>query len=255
MKKPVIGVMGNLYRNPHSAVSAQMTYVNTAYLNAVRENGGVPFMIPAVGTEEELDTLISFCDGLLFPGGEDVDPKLFGEPPHSSIGAVDEEMDRFWVLAEKKAKEQRLPVLGICRGMQLINLAEGGGLWQDISLFKAEHQLHAQKQNRDYPIHKIIIEENSRLFELLGTAELYTNTLHHQCVKDAGRDMRITAWSQDGVAEAAESIDGRVILVQWHPEELVKTVPVMNRLFGNLVEMSGKTNEKISGIMNGEDRS
>lgn len=238
MNKPVIGVMGNLYRSPNSAVSAQMTYVNTAYLNAVRENGGVPFMIPAVGTKEELDTLISLCDGLLFPGGEDVDPKLFGEPPHPSVGAVNEGMDRFWILAGKMAKERRLPVLGICRGMQLLNLAEGGGLWQDISLFKAEHQLHAQKQSRDYPIHKVRIEKDSILFKLLGTAEIYTNTLHHQCVKGAGRDMRLTAWSQDGVAEAAESTDGRVILVQWHPEELVKTVPVMNRLFENLVKMS-----------------
>lgn len=240
MNQTVIGVMGNLYRNSNSAVSAQMTYVNSTYLNAVRENGGIPFMIPAVGTEAELDILLSLCNGLLFPGGEDVDPKLFGEPPHPSIGAVNEEMDRFWMLAWKKAKERKLPVLGICRGMQLINLAEGGGLWQDISLFKEDHQLHAQKQNRDYPIHKVIIEENSRLRRLLEVSEIYTNTLHHQCIRGEGRDLRITAWSQDGVAEAMESPDGRVILVQWHPEELVRTVPVMNRLFRNLAAMSGK---------------
>lgn len=86
MERPVIGVLGNLYTHTHSAYAAQMTYANSAYLNAVSENGGIPFVIPAVGTEEELERLLSFCDGLLFPGGEDVDPKLFGEEPHPSIG-------------------------------------------------------------------------------------------------------------------------------------------------------------------------
>lgn len=238
--RPVIGVLGNLYTHGHSAYAAQMTYANSAYLNAVRENGGIPFVIPAVGTEEELDRLLSFCDGLLFPGGEDVDPKLFGEEPHPSIGSVNEQMDRFWILAEKKAEELRLPVLGICRGMQLINVARGGSLWQDISLFRADHQLHAQKQERSYPIHQVRIEEGSRLSKILGEAAVYTNTLHHQCVRIPGRDLAVTAWAIDGVAEAMESPEGRIVLVQWHPEELTGSVPKMNRLFSDLVQKAQK---------------
>ena len=111
MERPAIGVLGNLYTHTHSAYAAQMTYANSAYLNAVSENGGIPFVIPAVATEEELERLLSFCDGLLFPGGEDVDPKLFGEEPHPSIGSVNEQMDRFWILAEKKAEERKLRTL------------------------------------------------------------------------------------------------------------------------------------------------
>ncbi|HJG83653.1 MAG TPA: gamma-glutamyl-gamma-aminobutyrate hydrolase family protein [Lacrimispora saccharolytica] len=235
MERPVIGVLGNLYTHTHSAYAAQMTYANSAYLNAVSENGGIPFVIPAVGTEEELERLLSFCDGLLFPGGEDVDPKLFGEEPHPSIGSVNEQMDRFWILAEKKAEERKLPVLGICRGMQLVNVARGGSLWQDISLYRADHQLHAQKQERSYPIHQVRIEKGSRLSKILGEETVYTNTLHHQCVRLPGRDLAVTAWAVDGVAEAMESPEGRIVLVQWHPEELTRSVPKMNGLFSDLV--------------------
>lgn len=238
--RPVIGVMGNLYTHTDSACRAQMTYANTAYLNAVSRNGGIPFVLPAIGTEEELDRLLSFCDGLLFPGGEDVDPKLFGEDPHPSIGAVSEAMDRFWMLAERRAGELSLPVLGICRGMQLVNVARGGSLWQDISLFKADGQLHAQKQERSYPIHRVSIKGGTRLSSLLGAREVYTNTLHHQCVREPGRELSVTAWAGDGVAEAMESRDGRILLVQWHPEELLSSVPAMNRLFADLAERAGR---------------
>lgn len=238
MSGPVIGVLGNLYRNPNSAVAAGMTYANSAYLNAVREGGGIPVIIPAQGTEEELGALVSLCDGLLFPGGEDVDPKLYGEAPHPSIGAVNEQMDRTWILAEKMAQERGLPVLGICRGMQLVNVARSGSLWQDISLFKAAHELHVQRQNRDYPIHRVTIEKETELYQTIGETHVYTNTLHHQCVKAAGMDLVVTAHAEDGVPEAMESRDGRIILVQWHPEELLHTVPVMRRLFENLVKKS-----------------
>ena len=240
MGKPVIGVLGNLFKNPIVSVAAQMTYANSAYLNAVRSNGGTPFLIPVMGGEEDLDSLLDFCDGLLFPGGEDVDPKLFGEPPHPSIGSVNESMDRFWVMAEKKAEERNLPVLGICRGMQLINVARGGNLYQDISLMPGTRELHGQKQNRDYPVHKVKVEEGTELRRILGAGEIYTNTLHHQCVNQAGRDLRVTACAEDGVPEAMETKDGRVILVQWHPEELVVSVPAMNGLFGDLVRKAAE---------------
>ena len=244
MKKPVIGILGNLFRNPQSAYNAQMTYVNSAYCNAVRDNGGIPFMIPVMGKEEDLDMLLCFCDGLLFPGGDDVDPALFGEDPSPTLGNINRTMDKFWIRAEKLAEEKAMPVLGICRGMQLVNVARGGSLYQDISLMEGKRQMHTQKQNRDYPIHKVIIRDDSLLEGILGKKEIYTNTLHHQCVNRAGKDLTVTAWAGDKVPEAMESVDGRLMLVQWHPEELTQTVAEMNGLFKDLVERSRRYRER-----------
>lgn len=138
-----------------------------------------------------------------------------------------------------------MPVLGICRGMQLVNVARGGSLYQDISLMEGTRQMHTQRQNRDYPIHKVVIRSGSRLSKILGQEEIFTNTLHHQCVNGPGKDLLITAWTGDKVPEAMESLDGRVILVQWHPEELTKTVPEMNEIFKDLVERSGTYRKNI----------
>lgn len=238
MAKPVIGILGNLFRHPQAAYKAQMTYVNSAYCNAVRDNGGIPFMIPVMGGEEDLDTLLGFCDGLLFPGGDDVDPALYGEDPSPFLGNINRSMDSFWIRAEKLAEERNMPVLGICRGMQLINVARGGSLYQDISLLEGTRQMHTQQQNRDYPIHRVAIHGDSRLKGILEKEEIYTNTLHHQCVRKEGKDLIVTAWAGDKVPEAMESADGRLILVQWHPEELTNSVPEMNELFKDLVERS-----------------
>lgn len=231
MERPVIGILGNLFRQPQSAFAAQMTYVNSAYCNAVRDNGGIPFLIPVMGGGEDLRTLLNLCDGLLFPGGDDGDPFFYGEDPSAYLGNINRNMDRFWILAEQTAEEMQMPVLGICRGMQMVNVARGGSLYQDISLMEGEHQLHAQKQNRDYPMHRVKIQENTALSDILGVKEIYTNTLHHQCVKQPGRDLFETAWAGDGVAEAMESRDRRILLVQWHPEELTETVPEMKGIF------------------------
>lgn len=240
MEKPVIGILGNLYRQPQSVYAARMTYVNSAYCNAVRENGGIPFMLPVMGGEEDLQALLSLCDGLLFPGGDDADPVFYGEDPSVFLGNINREMDAFWIMAENMAEKKAMPVLGICRGMQMVNVARGGSLYQDISMMEGKHLLHAQKQNRDYPMHKVRIQPGSALEGLLGTGEIYTNTLHHQCVKQLGKDLTVTAWAGDGVAEAMESGDRRILLVQWHPEELTRSVPRMNEIFRDFAERSSK---------------
>ncbi|MDO4266098.1 MAG: gamma-glutamyl-gamma-aminobutyrate hydrolase family protein [Eubacteriales bacterium] len=238
MDRPIIGIPGAHMLNTAGALPVQTDYVNRSYCRCIERAGGIPLLIPEPDTEETegLRKALSLCQGLLFPGGIDVDPALYHEDPVPMLGTVDIHMDRFWINAVQIAAELSLPLLGICRGLQLVNVALGGSLYQDLSLKTGEHLLHSQRQNRDYLIHKVTITEGSRLSELLGTDQIYTNSMHHQCVKQPGEGLFITAGTSDGIPEAMESADGRIMLVQWHPEELWDSEPRMRRLFEDLIE-------------------
>ena len=220
-------------------------YVNRAYCAAVEKGGGIPVVLPVpVRIEDGLESL-ALCQGLLVPGGLDVDPRFYGEDPLPVLGTLDADMDRFWIAAVKFAKEKGLPVLGICRGLQLVNVALGGSLYQDISQKNKEHFLHTQRQNRDYLMHEVVIRGDSRLASLLGAETIFTNTMHHQCVKEPGQGLAVTAWTRDQIPEAMESADGQFILVQWHPEELLESEPRMLALFSDLAERSVRTRSVI----------
>lgn len=240
MKKPIIGILGSVLKYKPGNVEIPANYVNSAYYKAIEKNGGIPFVIPLLENKEDVLELIENCDGLLFPGGEDVYTHLYGEEPRTSIGSMNVKLDEFWIYIEKIAEERNLPILGICRGMQLINVAHGGSLYQDLSELEPNHFLHVQKQERSYLMHNIKINKESFLYGILGAEKIMTNTLHHQCVKKVGKDLKITAYSRDEIPEAMESNDGRIILVQWHPEELTETEPRMNNLFKDLIAKSSK---------------
>ena len=152
-------------------------------------------------------------------------------------------MDRFWLQALEFVRAHKIPVLGICRGLQLVNVGMGGSLYQDLSRRGVPSYLHNQKQNRDYLMHEVTIEPGSRLGQVLGEEPVYTNTIHHQCVKAAGKGLKLVAQTGDGVPEALESEDGQIMLVQWHPEALLDAEPRMRRLFEDLIERSRSGNE------------
>ncbi len=236
MDRPVIGILGMRTIDASGNVPVMRDFTNAAYCAAVQRGGGIPLLIPATTGIDDVDRLLACCQGLLLPGGIDVDPRLYHEDPLPVLGDVDLQTDRLWIAACTKALELGLPVLGICRGLQLANVALGGSLHQDLSLANSHHLLHAQKQGRDYPMHRIEIDAESRLAQILGTTSLFTNTLHHQCVKDAGRGLTVVARTPDGIPEALESPDGQIILVQWHPEELLDSEPRMLGLFADLVQ-------------------
>lgn len=236
MDRPVIGILGMRTIDASGNVPVMRDFTNAAYCAAVQRGGGIPLLIPATTGIDDVDRLLACCQGLLLPGGIDVDPRLYHEDPLPVLGEVDLQTDRLWIAACTKALELGLPVLGICRGLQLANVALGGSLHQDLSLANPHHLLHAQKQGRDYPMHRIEIDAESRLAQILGTTSLFTNTLHHQCVKDAGRGLTVVARTPDGIPEALESPDGQIILVQWHPEELLDSEPRMLGLFADLVQ-------------------
>lgn len=240
MKKPVIGILLAESLNPSPECSHTRQSVSTAYIRAVEAGGGIPLAIPSLEDQEGMEPLMSVCDGFLLPGGIDVDPRLYGEEPHALLGHVDLAADRAGIRLVAHAKATGKPILAICRGIQLLNVALGGTLCQDLSLWDTPPLLHRQTQKRSYPLHQVTILPDSHLTRILGVTEVYTNTLHHQCIKACAADLRITARTADGIPEAAESPDGKMIAVQWHPEELLQSVPCMLRLFEDLVQKASK---------------
>lgn len=221
-------------------------YVNNAEIRAVTAAGGVPILLPYMNDEKKLAAALDFVGGVLLPGGVDVDPHLYGEEPIRGLGRIDPDWDALDVTAAKIALERDIPVLGLCRGMQVLNVAAGGTLWQDIPGQVTEALQHAQKAPRWAATHGITIEEDSLLGELLGSS-MRVNSYHHQAVKDAGDGMRVTAKAMDGIVEAVEAPDRRFALgVQWHPELMVDTDAVQRKLFERFVEAAAATRKGIA---------
>lgn len=238
MGNPIIGVFADTMScNKGGFGDVTRQYINAAYISAVEDAGAVPFIIPVSNDLEKTKKLIDLCDGLLFPGGEDIDPGYYGENPHKNLGEIRPEVDKFLFHSLLYALEQRKPALGICKGMQMIVVATGGSLYQDIySQREEETFLHCQSGRRTYGVHQVQIDKDSRLFQILETGQIATNSMHHQSVRTLGKGLRLSAHTEDGIVEAVESLDGRLIGVQWHPEEMVPESGAMKRLFKNLVQ-------------------
>ena len=236
MDKPIIGLLGIRILDTSGPVPVVRDFINATYCESVARAGGIPVLVPATTRPEDVADALAVCQGLVLPGGLDVDPRLYGEDPLPVLGTVDVQVDELWAAALRCAMERGLPVLGICRGMQLANVALGGSLYQDVTLMRPDCQLHTQRQARDYPLHRVEVEKDSHLARILGTTSVFTNTMHHQCVREPGEGLRVVARTADGVPEAAETADGSIVLVQWHPEELLESVPCMAGLFTDLVD-------------------
>lgn len=236
-RKPVIGILGLTRRtDPGLFVSGEHVFTGSTNVRAIQKNGGVPVVIPAAAVAEDAEAALSFCDGLLFPGGEDMTPWFYDEEPLPVIGPFRPEIDDAWLKAGRFALENKIPMLGICKGHQTLNVLMGGSLYQDLSLQGGELIQHLQKYNRTYLTHHVEVEEGTRLAGLFGAGKLKTNSMHHQAVKRLGEGLRISARACDGTVEGLEDEEGLILGVQWHPEDLVDSAPVMNKLFVDLVE-------------------
>lgn len=221
-------------------------YVSNSVIQAVSEAGAVPILIPYTDDEKKLAAALNTVGGVVLPGGVDVDPYLYGEEPVRGLGRIDPEWDALDVTAARLALERNVPVLGLCRGMQVLNVAAGGTLWQDIpSQVKGALQ-HSQKAPRWAASHGVTIDPDSKLGRLLG-AELRVNSYHHQAVKDVAPGFQVTAEAADGIVEAIEG-DEHVFAVgvQWHPELMTDSDPVQRRLFEGFVEAAAKYTEERS---------
>jgi putative glutamine amidotransferase len=195
-----------------------------AYKRAVEAVGGQPVDLPP-GTSSLPD-----LDGLLLPGGWDVDPALYGEAPDPKVGPIDRELDDTELRLFGLAREQGLPVMGICRGQQVINVAMGGSLQQHLD----GHEVRAF--GRSHLAHTIDVDPRSELGQAAGEHTIEVNSLHHQAIGQLAPGLVETAYGEDGTVEAVETSDGLIVAVQCHPEELTADLPWARRLFERFVE-------------------
>jgi putative glutamine amidotransferase len=230
---PLIGVSTSIT----VGTSPERAYVNSTYLNAIQQAGGVPLPLPPQLSSRSWKRLAAGLDGLLLTGGGDIDPALFGEAPQPTLYDVAPIRDTFEANAARWALEHRLPLLCICRGVQVLNVALGGSLYQDVGTDPGTTLPHSQKEPRDQPTHKVRIAPGSRLAEVVGADEVEVNSMHHQALKSLGRGLAAVAWAPDQLVEGVEMPEqpGFVLGVQWHPEELIGHSEAARRLFAALV--------------------
>lgn len=237
---PLIGVTMSATPDGPPGNTPPRAWLNNAYLRAVQQAGGVPVLLPPHLDDRALDALWSRLDGLLLTGGGDVDPRLFNEDQrHATVDGVSEARDRLEIAVTERALHDERPLLAICRGIQVLNVALGGSLHQDIAAETASTIAHNQTAPRHQATHHVkVMGEGTRLGETLGALEVEVNSMHHQAIKRLGRGLREVAWSPDGIIEGVELIPdarGFVLGVQWHPEELIAHDPAARNLFRTLI--------------------
>jgi putative glutamine amidotransferase len=228
---PIIGIPVGQGTNPRGA---KLYTVHQLYLNAVFRAGGVPCPIPLHLDEAQYSGIFQRLDGLLLAGGEDVDPQFYGAAPSAEIERTDPDRDRVELMLARWAVDAQMPILGICRGHQLLNVALGGELYQDIQAEVGVDEIHDMRGKgegfRQKRPHQVILNPESKIARELG-AVLWVNSLHHQAIATPGQGMKVTGMSPEGVIEATELADHPfAVTVQWHPEMLADD-ELMHRLF------------------------
>lgn len=193
--------------------------ISQSYYNAVIRAGGVPIVAPVTDDTKALERMVAMAQGIIMIGGGDIAPSYFNEQPHPQLGKINDLQDSYDVALVRLALKSNIPILAICRGEQVLNVVAGGSLYQDIPSQIGSSVNHRQKRPKTEGSHTIKVDSMSYLSRIMGGAtSLYVNSFHHQSVKELGRGLSAVAWSSDGVIEALENADGRVICVQFHPE-------------------------------------
>ncbi|MGH2447620.1 MAG: gamma-glutamyl-gamma-aminobutyrate hydrolase family protein [Chloroflexota bacterium] len=244
MVKPIIGITSHALAGSALHPSMPPLYrlaVNQQYVDAVEAAGGAVLCIPlGLGQESRL-RLYSLLDGLLLPGGDDIDPQLYGEEPHPRLGSVDRQRDDLELWFARLALENDLPILGICRGVQVLAVVAGGSLYQDLPSQLGHARPHdVREHGRDYLAHSISVGLGSHLAVALQATETGVNSFHHQAVRTVPDTFNVTATSSDGLIEGLESLHHRFVVgVQCHPEGMWDTTaPQFAGLFRDFVAAS-----------------
>lgn len=212
---------------------------DASYARALARAGALPLILAPVTDPAWAADLLPLADGLLLTGGHDLDPARYGAHPSPALETVDPARDALDLALFGTAWDRRLPVLAVCRGLQVVNVALGGTLWQDLPSERPGPVVHNQGEPRANRSHPITIAPGSRLRQIAGAEEVRVNSFHHQAVRDIAPGLRVTATAEDGVIEGLESDDlGRwLVAVQWHPEEFHASPDSADqRLFEALVE-------------------
>lgn len=229
--KPIIGLTmsKDLMKGYHS--------LNNYYMDAVFSAGGIPINVPIVENEKNFEYYLNIIDGLILTGGDDIWPLLYDENPLKETHIISSKRDYSEIGLFKKAYEMKLPVLGICRGLQVMNVALGGDLYQDINIQIQDslgHQPIGISEDELY--HSIDINKETDLYDIFKSERIFINSNHHQSIKNLGNNLIASAFSEDGIIEAIESNDDRFLIgLQFHPECLIKRYPEFLKLFEQLV--------------------
>lgn len=249
--KPIIGITVNCTVNPDKLMNKGLAladqtiqYVADDYVKAVERAGGSPVLIPITTDVESITPILNMLDGIIFTGGSDIDPSFYNEAPSEKLGEVKLPRDTHEInLAKKVILETNLPYLGICRGSQLLNVACGGTLYQDLGSERADVEEHSyfERSPKHVSVHTAQIKERSRLHQIVQCDVLDINSFHHQAVKDVGQGLKIVATAPDGTVEAVEMSGERFVLaVQWHPEMMSEVDTHSMNLFKHFIGVCKK---------------
>ncbi len=233
MRKPIIGVLP-LWDDQRSSI-----WMLPGYLDALRLSGAIPIILPLEIENDDLEELCSHCDGFLFTGGHDVDPSLYGEPKSLLCGDTNLLRDNLEREVFHFATERNLPILGICRGIQIINALCGGTLYQDLpsEYDPSCRKIHQMSPPYDKPCHRVSVVENSPLHTLTDSDKIEVNSYHHQAIKELAPSLSPMAHSEDGLVEAIYMPSQRFVwAVQWHPEFNFHTSPTSRAIVRAFVE-------------------
>lgn len=215
--KPIIGI------TPYMGVKETSYTISPDNIKAIMKAGGMPVILPYLTEESDAKQISNSIDGLYMTGGDDIDPTLFGEEPHQNLGPIIPARDVFEINLTKEMLRQRKPILGVCRGCQILNITVGGDMYQDIYA-QHEGQLlqHAQHAPTSHGSHFVNVLDGSLLHQLTGRSQLRVNSRHHQANRNITESFQVSGTANDGIIEAIESKEHPFVLgLQWHPESMI----------------------------------
>jgi len=231
-RKPLIGITCHYLPDPDRFT------LRKEYCNGILEAGGLPLLLCCYG-QDDIQDIASGLDGLLLSGGGDIDPRFFGEEPIPGLGEVNLERDEFEIQLIKTFVKMHKPIFGICRGIQIINVAMGGSLYQDLdSQWGKERIQHNQKGPGNQSSHRVILEPGTVLEKIMGNKrEIWVNSFHHESIRTVAPALKVNAYAPDGVIEGIEGKQEIQIMgVQWHPERMLQANEDMLQLFRFFVD-------------------
>ena len=246
---PIIGINGMRIPDEDDELYA-MDKTNIHYIAAIQKSGGIPIVLPVLDklNTEIIKKQIELIDGLLIEGGLDVHPSIYGEEPKPELNNTDIQTDNNIMELIKQSKERKIPILGICKGMQILNVAFGGTLYQDLKYLGLDSNSHRQinENLHDEYKHKIIVEKNTVLSNMFpNMKQLNVNSYHHQAIKDLADGFIIDAKSEDGIIEAMHwNNDNQWIFgIQWHPERNIRFKDEFMPIFNTFIAKAQKFKE------------